>query len=266
MAVTIAPGFTGTLYPLNTPRIGWRSIVGTVSASTSAAGFAAANAATNRTDSFWRPTALPATWQIDAGADVSVSYVGIGAHDLGSRACTVLVQTSPDSVTWTTRLTIVPTDDSAIFGLFGQVFPRYVRLNISGAGGNPTIGVVKFGVVTEFSRPAIYAPSISFQRTRNVSYSANITEGGQWAGRSIVRTTLAPEMTVNHLSESWIASEWDEFALYAETAPFFVADRPGSYPASCAYAWTTSDLRAQRDVANANSANSVAMSLTGFLA
>jgi hypothetical protein len=266
MAVFIAAGFTGTLYPLSTPRIGWRRRTGTVAASTSAAGYPAANAASYRTDSFWRPTALPATWRLDAGAGVSVGYVGIAAHDLGSRVCTVLVQSSTDDVNWTTRLTIAPTDDTAIFGLFASATARYWRLNISGSFGEPTIGVIQFGLPTEFPRPAVYAPSISFQRTRNVTYSANITEGGQWAGRSIVRTTLAPEMTVNHLSETWIGAEWDAFALHAETSPFFVADRPGSYPASCAYAWTTADLRAQRDVANATIANSVTLSLTGFLA
>jgi hypothetical protein len=93
-----------------------------------------------------------------------------------------------------------------------------------------------------------------------------VSEGGQWLGRSVTRASLSPSMTVNHLSETWVSTEWDAFARYAETSPFFIADRPGSYAASVAYAWTQGDLRAQRSVPNADIANSVTLELTGFLA
>lgn len=266
MGVVIAPGFTGNTYPLKNPRIGWCRLSGTVAASTSAAGFAAANAATVRTDSFWRPTALAATWRLDAGSAQSVSYCGIAAHDLGSKGCTILVQSSTDDAAWTTRATITPTDDSAILALFATVSARYWRLSISGSGGNPTLGVIQFGAVTEFPRPSTFAPSMSFERTRTAAYSANITEGGQWVGRTRVRTMLTPKMTVDHLSETWIAAEWDPLALSAETAPFFIADRPADFPKSVAYAWAQSDLRAERNAPNAAIANSVTFDLTGFLA
>jgi hypothetical protein len=267
MGVVIASGFTaGNTYALNTPRIGWRRIPGTITPSTEAAGFAAANAGTNRTDSFWRPTALPATWEIDAGFAHSVSYCGIAAHDLGTQGCTVLVQSSPDGVTWTTRCTIIPTDDTAIFALFATVSAQYWQLSISGSGDEPTIGVIQFGAVTEFPQRASYAPSMSFERTRVASYSTNRSEGGQWLGRSVSRVSLAPTMQVSHLSETWVAAEWDAFAEYAEAAPFFVADRPNAFPKSCCYAWTGGDLRAERSLPNAAVAMSISLEMTGFLA
>lgn len=265
MAVVIAPGFTGNTHPLRNPRIGWRRIAGSILASTSAAGFAATNAATFRTDSFWQPTALPGTWRLDAGSAQSVSYCGIAAHDLGSKGCTILVQSSTNDSTWTTRATITPSDDGAIMALFPTVSARYWRLSISGAGGNPTIGVIQFGAVTEFPRPSTYAPSISFERTRSAAYSANITEGGQWVGRTRVRTMLSPKMTVDHLSEAWVAAEWDALAIHAETAPFFIADRPADFPKSVAYAWSQTDLRTERSQPNAAITNSVTFDLTGFM-
>jgi hypothetical protein len=264
MAVTIRAGFTGNTQPLTHPRIGWRRITGTISASTAAAGFAAANAGTYRTDSFWRPTGLPASWTIDAGSAVAVSYIGIAAHDLGTKGCTVTVSSSPDNVTFTTRVTIVPTDDSAIMGLFASATVRYWRIDITGASGAPTIGVIQFGAVTEFPRPCVYAPSVSFERTRSASYRANISDGGQWLGRSRARVQLSPVMEVQHLAETWLASEWDAFALHAEQAPFFIADRPGSYVNSVAYAWTTDDLRAERGIPNAAISSNVSLSLSGF--
>jgi len=266
MGVTIAAGFTGNAYPLNTPRVGWRRISGTVAASTSAAGYAAANAATYRTDSFWQPTALAATWRLDAATDQAVSYCGIAAHDLGTKGCTVLVQSSPDDATWTTRATVTPADNGTIFALFATVTARYWRISVSGAGGSPTIGVIEFGAVTEYPRKCVFAPSLSFERTRRVDYRVNITEGGGWAGRSIVRTALAPAMTVNNLSEQWVAAEWDAFSLHAETSPFFIADRPEQFPQSVAYAWSMTDLRAERSVPNIAVANSVTLELVGFLA
>lgn len=267
MGVVIASGFTtGNTYPLNTPRIGWRKLAGTVTASTSAAGFAATNAATNRTDSFWRPTALTATWALDAGFAQAVSYCGIAAHDLGTQGCTVLVQSSPDGTTWTTRCTIIPADDSTILALFATVSARYWRLSISGSGDEPTLGVIQFGAVTEFPQKAAYVGSMSFDRTRVASYSTNLSEGGQWLGRSVSRVSLTPSMQVSHLSEAWVASEWDAFAEYAETGPFFIADRPSVYPKSCCYAWTSGDLRAERSIPNADVALSISLELTGFLA
>lgn len=266
MAVHIAAGFTGNTYSTKFPRIGHARITGTASALTAAAGYAAANAATYRTDSFWRPTALNSWMKIDPGSAQSVNYAGIAAHDLFTQGCTVRIQSSTDDIAWTTQLEFTPADDSAIFALFPTVSARYWRAFIIGTGSMPTIGVIQFGAVTEFPRSSVYAPSISFDRTRNATYSANITEGGQWAGRSVVRTTLSPTMQVNYLSEAWIAANWDAFALHAETSPFFIADRPASYPASCAYAWTTADLRAERGTPNAAIANNVTLELTGFLA
>lgn len=265
MAVHVHTGFTGTAVPLDHPRIGWRRITGTVAASSAAAGYAAANGATVRTDSFWRPTALPATWAVDAGSAQAVGYCGIAAHDLGSRGATVIVESSPDGLTWTTRATHVPADDSAILILFARVSVRHWRVRITGAAV-PTIGVIQFGDVTEFPQRAIYAPSVSFEHTRVSTYSVNETDGGQWGGRTLVRQSLAPRMAVSHLSEAWIAAEWVPFARHAEVAPFFVADRPGDFPASVAYAWTRGDLRAQRAVANAAIACSVELDLMGFMA
>jgi hypothetical protein len=207
---------------------------------------------------------MPATWVIDAGSAQSVSYCGIAAHDLGTKGATVILESSPDNTTWTTRVTHVPTDDSAILMLLAVTSVRYWRIRVTGAN-IPTIAVIRFGLVTEFPRPAVYAPSISFERTKQTTYSANQTEGGQWAGRTVVRKALAPVMTVNNLSETWIASDWDGLALAAETSPMFVADRPGGYPKSVAYAFSNADLRAERQTPNAAIANSVTLELTGFL-
>lgn len=262
MAVDIAAGFTGNVYPLKTPRLGWRRISGTVSASTEAAGYAAANAATDRTDSFWRPSSVAANWIIDAGADVDVSYCGVGAHDIGSTGCTYLVQHSADALSWTTLVTATPTDDSAILALFPVTTARYWRLRLT-TGTAPTIGHIRFGRVTEFPLPCIYA-GMSFERSRQVTYDLNSSEGGQFVGLSKKSVMLSPMMEVPDLPVSWIESQYDAFALAAETQSFFMADRPSVFPKSVAYCLTGGTVQSERTRPLTDAAHTVRIEARGF--
>jgi hypothetical protein len=263
VSVHIAGGFAGNAYPLDTPRIGWRRITGAITASSAAAGYAAANAATSRTDSFWQPTSTGAQWVINAGSAQTVNYIGVAAHDLGAQGTTIAAQSSTDGVTWTPRLLITPTDNEAVLGLFGSVSAQYWRV-LLGSTGIPTIGVIQFGEVTEFPAKCVFAPALSFERTRVAQYQANITEGGQWAGRTRVAVSTQPVMSVTNLPEAWIAQEWDAFARAAETEPFFIADRPSVYARSVAYAWSGADLRAERARSVLAASNNITLSLTGF--
>jgi hypothetical protein len=93
MSVFIEPGFTGSVAPINNPRIGAFPASGTVTATSEAVGFEAANAASDLTYRAWRPTALPATWTQTFASAQSVSYVGLAAHNLASRGNRVTIQT-----------------------------------------------------------------------------------------------------------------------------------------------------------------------------
>ena len=262
--IVIKPYFAGTLYPLDHPRIGWRKALGTIAGSTSAAGFAAANAGTDRTDSFWRPTALPATWTVTLDPAETLSYAGIAAHDLATQGATVFFETW-DGAAWVTQGQITPTDNGAIFFLFNETTTTQYRVRVTGST-MPTIGVIRAGRVMEWERQATYAPSVSFERTEQSSYNTNLTDGGQWAGRSVIRRELRPNMQVDNLSENWIASEFDAFRESAREAPFFIADRPSKYPASVAYAFATGELIPERARSNARNANSVTLELQGYRA
>jgi hypothetical protein len=265
MPVIIPVGFTGINYPLDHPRVGWRRMSGTVTASSAAAGFEAANANNERTDSFWRPTALTATWAIDAGTSEPVSYCGIAAHTLGSNGCTVNVQGLQGAV-WVTLATATPTTDEPLLFLFASVTRAEMRVQITGSGGMPTLGVIWFGAVTEWPMPAVYSPSVSLQRAKRSSYETNTTEGGQIVGRRLVRQELRPQMEVQYLPETWINSELDAFARHAETLPFFVADKPSLYPASVAYAFCDGDVIPDRAYPLDDIANTVTLDMRAYRA
>ena len=263
MSVTIETGFTGTTYGLDNPRIGWRRLTGTLAATASEPGYPAVNANTPRTDTFWKPSAFPGIWELTFPVSQNVSYIGIASHTLATNGCTVAAQTWNGS-TWVPRATQKPTDNGPIFFLFSRTSITKARIVITGAAGFPLVGVVFVGDVTEWPRKATYAPSVSFERAKVTEYSTNATEGGQWAGRTIQRRMTQPRMTVDHLSEAWVASEFDAFAAYAETSPFFIADKPLSYPNSVAYAWAAGDLVPERAIANSDISNSVTLELMGL--
>jgi hypothetical protein len=264
MSVKIQSGFTGGGTPLTHPRIGWQRITGTILASTEADGFDAANAGTYRTDSFWRPTAMPATWRIDAGTATAATYCGIAAHNLGAVGATVAVERSADGSTWTVVDTLTPTDDDAIMFLFASASDRYWRLNITGSNV-PTIGVISFGPVLAMPQPATYAPSTHFDDSRSIGYLVNETEGGQWAGRSITRQSLRISARLAHMGETFVAADLRPFIRHSDRDPFFIAIRPASYPREVAYAWADGQFVPSRDIARNTVAYSLEMQMTGFL-
>jgi hypothetical protein len=260
--IVLKPYFPGILYPLEHPRIGWRKALGTIAASTEAAGFDAANAGTDRTDSFWKATALPATWTVTLASAQVLSYAGIAAHDIATEGATVFFETW-DGAAWVTQGNTTPSDNSTIFFLFNETETTQYRVRITGTDA-PHIGVIRAGRVMEFPRLSTYSPSVSFERSQETSYNTNLTDGGQWAGRSVTRRELRPRMDVDHLPEEWIQDEFEPFREAARVAPFFIADRPSQYPASVAYAFATAEITPDRQQPNRRIANSVTLELQGF--
>jgi hypothetical protein len=226
--------------PLTHSRIGIDNIArtGTVSASSEAAGFPAIAAANPLTYEFWKPTAFPAWWRVDAGAAVTVDYVGIAAHNLGTIGSTVEVQSSDDNSTWTTVDSHTPTSDSPIMFLFAPVSARYWRITVA---GEAVIGAVYIGKVIEMQRAA-YAGINPIDLSRRTVIRPNVSENGQWLGRSIIRQGNATSVTFRHLTFDWYKVNFDTFVKAARQYPFFFAWRPDAYPDSVGYVWTDTDI------------------------
>lgn len=74
-----------------------------VSASSEAPGWPALAARSDNTFERWQPTAMPAWWSLDLGTAQPCNACAIAAHNLGSVAATVVVQSSPDATAWTSR-------------------------------------------------------------------------------------------------------------------------------------------------------------------
>lgn len=224
-------------------RIGYKSILTTtnLSGTAGATGFPLSAVVNPATYERYTPSAMPAEIVCDAGAAVSIDYVGIAAHTLGTNASTVYLESSADNVTWTTRLTMAPTDDTTIIGMIAPVSARYWRLSIYG-GSAPTIGIVYLGQVLTMQRN-IYGGHTPLTLARITAVRPVLSETGQWLGATQERKGFKTGFTWKNLTAAWYRDNFDPFvATNPRVKPFFIAWRPYSFPAEVGYCWATGDI------------------------
>lgn len=246
MAVVLSPALVTnpalTDQPLFYPRIGWQKITGTISASSASAGYPAANADDPLTYNYWKPTALTATWEIDASQPTEANYIGIAAHTCGTDQATVTAQYW-DGSAWQTLASSLPAsgDDSPIMFLFGQQNATKYRISLSGSTA-PRIGVIYVGKTLDMPRGlAGGQPLITMQRKTTIQ--PNVSESGQFIGRSITRGGSTATYNFEGLNPDWYRSDFDPFVESARTDPFFIAWNPVSYTNEIGYVWTNQDIR-----------------------
>lgn len=245
MAVVIQSAFSPTR-PLTHARIGHASITrtGELAASGDQAGFEADAAVNPLTYESWKPDALPATWRIDAGEAVTVDYVGIAAHTLGTDGATVIPQESDDDSAWSDVTGISahsPSDDGPILFLFAGESHRYWRIRITGST-IPSVGVVFIGASLAMERP-FYGGHSPLDLSRRTVMRPQKSERGQFLGRAIVRGGFGTDVAWQHLTPTFIRDEFDLFVEEAKRYPFFFAWRPSTFPESVGYVWTGQDIQ-----------------------
>lgn len=248
MSVYVSPTIdvSGT-FPLNHARIGYDNNVpaSTLTASTEEAGFEADSMQNQLTYEYWRPTAMPAEVVIDMGAVISFNYIGLAAHDLGTQNVTVTASHSADNISYTAiDITAVPTDDSAIFLLFNQVTTaRYIKLTFTGSTVF-SLGVVYSGNTLDMYRP-FYSGHTPDSMGRKTTVKPTKSIGGQWLGRSIIRTGFMNGYEWSNIPVDWYRANVDPFAVAAQLYPFFIAWNILEEPEDCLYAWVSKDISPQ---------------------
>ena len=241
MAVVLEDGFAPVV-SLTHARIGWATIAteGNITASSAASEFPATAPVNPLTWDRWLPETLPATWQVDAGAAMTVDYLGIAAHTLADGLLNVIVQRSDDGIAWTDVVAHQPDDNGPILFLFAPVATRYWRLLIDG-GSPQQVGVIQLGQVLEMLRP-IYAGLSPLALSRATTIQPQRSEQGQFLGRSVIRGGLRGELSWRHLAADWYRTAFDPFVASALVRPFFLAWRPATFPEDVGYVWTQADV------------------------
>jgi hypothetical protein len=133
-------------------------------------------------------------------------------------------------------------DDRPIMRLVEPTSATRFRLRLVGPSV-PTIGVIRMGKALEMERP-LYGGHTPISLARNTVIRPNISERGQWLGRSIIRSGASGSWNWTHLTAAWVRRYLQPFITAARTRPFFIAWRPEAFPAEAGYCWTTKDLSA----------------------
>ena len=208
----------------------------TPTASTSATGHPAIAATYPTTFEYWEPTALPATWALDLASAKAVDAVGLYGDLAG---CTCAVEYSANGTTWTVAMTQALTDKINML-LFASVSARYWRLQFTVA--IPRLAVAYIGTALAMQRK-IYQGHTPLTLARVTDIATNMSERGQFLGRSIIRMGAQTSCEWAHLKAAWYRSNFDPFVSAARTDPFFIGWRPLQYPSEMGFVWATDDIK-----------------------
>lgn len=231
--------------PLTHARIGIDSIITTeniVESSGSQEGWPLSSITNPLTYEAWRSEALDNSpfFRIDAGGPVEIDYLGIAAHTLGRNGVQVTWESSTDAIAWDIEAQFIPSDDHSIMVLITPKTRRHWRVTFS------TTTVIQIASVymhktLEIERP-IYGGHTPINLSRITTTRPQMSETGQWLGRTTLRKGFRTSFAWQHLRSDWYRNNFDPFVEKARSRPFFIAWRPGDFSGEVAYCWTTGDI------------------------
>lgn len=224
-------------FPLNYARIGYDNTLtnGTATATSDDAG--SFNLLIPSTYDKWRPTVDASVTLI--GASKQCDYVGIAAHNFGTDGVTLKVEVSNGGGLTIVYNQLVTTDKSLFIRFTEDTYDRVI-LTLTGSTA-AEVGVVFLGLELEMMRP-IYAGHKPSVLSANDKMSPQMSDGGQFLGKQIVRQGYETSADFQHLTSEWYRSEFQPFVEHAKTLPYFWAWNLLEHPDDIIYGWTNQNI------------------------
>lgn len=169
----------------------------------------------------WKPSTSSSTWDLTASG--TCDYCCIAAHTLGTSGCSVRIERFTGSGWAALTATTAVSDDMPIMAIFPPETATKWRVTIT--GGTPEIGVIKFGRALQMPQP-FYGGHTPIDLARQTMMRANMSETGEFLGRTKQRTYSQSSFAWAHLEASWVRTNWRTLQKAVETEPFFIAWRP----------------------------------------
>lgn len=210
-------------------------------ASSTAVGSHARNAVDWRTNTSWQTSTSGVQYlSIDREAVAFADSFAIARHNIKSATTGTVTLQYFDSSTWTTASTVNVTDDNQTFlKLFAGVNADQWRVGFDVLSGQTlSIAVAMLGrvVLLPFGMPAGFIPP---RHNPQIEYVNNKTEGGAFAGRSIVRKGYQTDLRQPRVKTVWLRSDGEKFKAHAETKPFIFSWSHVKYPQDAVYCWAS---------------------------
>jgi hypothetical protein len=223
------------------PFIVWDNLLprGTLTASSSAAGFPVTALLNGVTTDPWRPNAMPATVTLALSETAPISAVCFAAHDMGSRGVTVIFETAPASAgPWTAVATVAPDDDAPLIIAFSWRSRRYMRVRFT---GDNTFRLAVMAIAEGMPIPGrIIPPHVPFHRASEVNLVGSSGGGtGNFLQADFERTGASADIRFSaQLREFAAGDAFENFRQhYNRGRPFFMAAFPSFDFLDVGYMW-----------------------------
>jgi hypothetical protein len=249
---------SGQASTIKNPVIGWRNLITTASiaATSSAADFPASNLANPATKPPWRATSNATqflTLTVGAGGP-TINYLAIAAHNFGTIAAKVSVETSANLSTWTpinlgtVPNTFSPTDDSPIIFRFPSGNYQGVRLKIENAASAPEAGVLYVGDLLVLERSVrVDTDHTPINYGRRSTVISGMSENGNFLGRIVRAEWYESQADFSYFTNPWYRANFKPFIDASNETPFFFAWSPTDHPEDTGFVWLMEDARSPVD-------------------
>jgi hypothetical protein len=223
------------------PIIGWNNLFerGTVVESSEATGYEAENAFDGLSYDSWKANASgAATLAVFCASSQEVDCWGFYGSDLYVQGGTIKLQYSDDGSNWSDiGTTITPTHGGAHLQKFSAASHPYWRVYVNSPTTASYFVHIFVGKALSFDRgilAGVFVPTMA----RTAEILDNVSEGGAFLGRSVIRRGAQISLAVRNMSETWTRSYWEPFLDYAEKRPFLICWDPGDHSDEVAFART----------------------------
>jgi hypothetical protein len=186
---------------------------------------------------------------------VSVDYVGIAKHNLGTGEFVYKVQRSDDAITW---FDVTPpkikSTNNPIVEYFDPDNSPYFRIQIEKTATDivaPIIAHVKLGVALVLQR-RIYVGHSPASLAKNVKKQSYGSESGQYLGQVVIRSYRNTQVEQENNTPEFVRASVVPFINHVNghneesntaQATFFFSWRPTKYPDDIIYGWTKDNIQ-----------------------
>ncbi len=200
----------------------------------------------------WTTTATGGYIEFTASVAHAADYFAFAAHDLHLHAGSIQLEYH-DGSSWVQVATAAPGTLSPMVLLFDSVASNRWRVTVASTSA-ATIGVICVG--PRLSMPhGSYVGHAPARLGRVDRLLVEKSQGGQFLGRSVIRTGASETLAFEYLPPQWVRDYWQEFVDHAVEKPWFLLWNPERWPTEAAYCWTTGPIRTRNSHPNFMSAD-----------
>lgn len=182
---------------------------------------------------------------IDLGSAQNVDYWACFAHDLADNSGSITLQYSSDNFAAdvnTFGSTVTPSGDELIFRTGSTVSERYWRFRIQDSTTASKIGVLMLGTRVDLPVGMVVG-FVPPKYGRKFEYLPQLSESGQFIGRSLKRRAYETEIHLQYVSAAWPRATLDAFLTHADGKPFMFCWDNENYQDEAAFCWLRDNVQ-----------------------